>query len=274
MDHFPTNWGKPRSENVDNYNTYPVASHIGTVPESVRQIAGFGHAPGHPTSHTQQPVVTGTSVLGIKFKGGVMMAADNLASYGSLARFRDIERLHKVADFTVLGASGDISDYQYVKHLLDSQMIKEYNADDGHTLATPNIYEYLWRVMYNRRSKMNPLWNTFVLGGVHKGESFLGAIDLKGTPYQSPSIATGFGSHLAQPLLRKELETRGGAEGITEKDAEQILKACMKVLFYRDARSMNKFQIATITEAGVKISEPMSAETEWAFAEKIRGYGA
>lgn len=48
--------------------------------------------------------------------------------------------------------------------------IKEYNADDGHTLATPNIYEYLWRVMYNRRSKMNPLWNTFVLGGVHKGE--------------------------------------------------------------------------------------------------------
>ena len=48
--------------------------------------------------------------------------------------------------------------------------IKEYNADDGHTLATPNIYEYLWRVMYNRRSKMNPLWNTFVLGGIHKGE--------------------------------------------------------------------------------------------------------
>lgn len=51
-----------------------------------------------------------------------MMAADNLASYGSLARFRDVERLHKVADFTVLGASGDMSDYQYVKHLLDSQM--------------------------------------------------------------------------------------------------------------------------------------------------------
>lgn len=51
-----------------------------------------------------------------------MMAADNLASYGSLARFRDIERLHKVTDFTVLGASGDMSDFQYVKHLLDSQM--------------------------------------------------------------------------------------------------------------------------------------------------------
>lgn len=76
----------------------------------------------HCSYPNRQPVVTGTSVLGIKYKGGVMMAADNLASYGSLARFRDVERLHKVADFTVLGASGDMSDYQYVKHLLDSQM--------------------------------------------------------------------------------------------------------------------------------------------------------
>ncbi|KAF9330325.1 Proteasome subunit beta type-7 [Podila minutissima] len=274
MDHFPTNWGNPRSEEVDSYNTYPVASHIGNVPHSVRQIAGYGHTNGHPTSHTQSPVVTGTSVLGLKYKGGVMMAADNLASYGSLARFRDIERLHKVTDFTVLGASGDMSDFQYVKHLLDSQMIKEYNADDGHTLATHNIYEYLWRVMYNRRSKMNPLWNTFVLGGVNKGESFLGAIDLKGTPYQSASIATGFGSHLAQPILRKELEQRGGENNITEEQAVEILKKSMKVLWYRDARSMNKFQLAKITSEGVTISESMSVETEWGFAENIRGYGA
>lgn len=70
--------------------------------------------------------------------------------------------------------------------------------------------------------------------------SFLGAIDLKGTPYQSASIATGFGSHLAQPILRKELEQRGGEDNITEEQAVEILKKCMKVLWYRDARSMNK----------------------------------
>lgn len=66
---------------------------------------------------------------------------------------------------------------------------------------------------------------------------------MKGTPYQSASIATGFGSHLAQPILRKELELRGGEENITQEQAAQILKKCMKVLFYRDARSMNKVMI-------------------------------
>ena len=70
--------------------------------------------------------------------------------------------------------------------------------------------------------------------------SFLGAIDLKGTPYQAPSIATGFGSHLAQPILRKQLELSGGADNLTEEQAIEIIKKSMKVLFYRDARSMNK----------------------------------
>ena len=32
---------------------------------------------------------TGTSILAVKYNGGIMMAADTLGSYGSLARFRD-----------------------------------------------------------------------------------------------------------------------------------------------------------------------------------------
>jgi 20S proteasome alpha/beta subunit len=43
-------------------------------------------------------------------------------SYGSLARFRDIKRLYPVGESTIVGASGDISDYQYIQHLLDSLM--------------------------------------------------------------------------------------------------------------------------------------------------------
>ncbi len=33
-----------------------------------------------PNQHTQQPVVTGTSVVAIKFKDGVVIAADNLGA--------------------------------------------------------------------------------------------------------------------------------------------------------------------------------------------------
>lgn len=36
------------------------------------------HDNNGPKQNTQQPIVTGTSVVAIKFKDGVVMAADNL----------------------------------------------------------------------------------------------------------------------------------------------------------------------------------------------------
>lgn len=101
--------------------------------------------------------------------------------------------------------------------------------------------------------------------------SFLGYVDLLGTTYQSQTMATGYGLHIAQPLLRKEVE---GREPLSEAEARDLIKKCLRVLFYRDARSLNKFQIATVTERGVHIGDSESLETEWSFAEGIRGYGA
>lgn len=70
----------------------------------------------------RQPIVTGTSVLGLRYKDGVMLATDTLASYGSLARFMDIQRLEKVGRNAVIGASGDMSDFQNVQHMLGKLM--------------------------------------------------------------------------------------------------------------------------------------------------------
>ena len=93
------------------------------------------------------------------------------ASYGSLARFKGVQRLHPVGDFTVVGASGDMSDFQYLQHLLDSLVIsEETTAQDGHTLGPAEIHEYLSQVMYGRRSKIDPLWNSLLVGGVKEGQ--------------------------------------------------------------------------------------------------------
>lgn len=66
----------------------------------------------------RQPIVTGTSVLAIKYKDGVMMAADCLASYGSLARFKDVQRITSLGSSTLMGTSGDLSDHQATIEML------------------------------------------------------------------------------------------------------------------------------------------------------------
>ncbi|KAL0060430.1 Proteasome subunit beta type-7 [Marasmius tenuissimus] len=263
MDHFPTNWGRPRNDAFDAYGTYPIAQRPYNGPKDV-------FAEG--VKHTQQPIVTGTSVLAIKYKDGIMMAADNLASYGSLARFKDVKRLHPVGTNTVVGAGGDMSDFQYIQSLLDSLMTDEFTEQDGHSLGPAEIHEYLSQVMYGRRSQINPLWNSLLVGGFRDGKRFLAYVDLLGTTYSASTLATGYGAYIAQPLLRKAVE--GNEDTLTEDQAVQILEDNLKVLYYRDARSLNKFQIAKVTESGVSISESKSLDTTWSFAEGIRGYGS
>ncbi len=65
------------------------------------------------------------------------------ASYGSLAQIRDMKRLAQIGEYTAIGASGDMSDWQQIQHLLDQLQVQEFNAGDEHALGPENIYEYL-----------------------------------------------------------------------------------------------------------------------------------
>ncbi|MCJ1254990.1 Proteasome subunit beta type-7 [Lignoscripta atroalba] len=257
MNHLPQAWGRPRD---DIYGAYD-ASYLQT---------------NGPKTHTQSPIVTGTSVIAVKFKDGVVIAADNLASYGSLARFTDVKRLRPFNSTTIIGVGGDVSDMQYIDRMLNSLDVKENYGSAGHSLNAKNLHTYLSKVMYKRRSDVNPLWNQILVAGLDgDGKPFLSSVDLLGTTFSSPTLATGFGAHLAQPLLRKLVEDESKVETITQEQAVAAVKECMKVLFYRDARSLDKYSIAVVTkEGGVNLKEDEQLEGQsWAFAETIKGYG-
>ena len=49
--------------------------------------------------------------------------------------------------------------------------------DDGNSLGPKEVHNYLTRLMYNRRNKFNPLWNSLVLGGVKNGQKYLGSVN-------------------------------------------------------------------------------------------------
>jgi 20S proteasome subunit beta 7 len=74
-------------------------------------------------------------------------------------------------------------------------------------------------------------------------------VDLQGTSYESSTIASGYGAYIAQPLLRKAVE--GKETTLTEKEAKAVLEDCMRVLFYRDARSLNRVRGFTFLHIGL-----------------------
>ena len=74
-------------------------------------------------------------------------------SYGSTKRYKSFERLRKVNEHTIIGAGGELSDFQYILTLLEELSNEDFCADDGNRLDPKEIYAYLARVLYNRRSK-------------------------------------------------------------------------------------------------------------------------
>ena len=63
-----------------------------------------------------------------------------------------------------------MADFQYIQTLLDELTVDEFTAADNHDLGPAEIHEYLSRVMYARRSKIDPLWNSILVGGVRDGK--------------------------------------------------------------------------------------------------------
>lgn len=115
----------------------------------------------------------------------------------------------------------------------------------GDKITAPEIYSYLSRLLYNKRSKMNPYWTSLIVGGVSNGKTFLGIVDKLGMNFEEDFLTTGYGSHLALPILRNKWKP-----DMTEAEAKALLDECMRVLFYRDCRTINKITTGKITGAG------------------------
>ncbi|KAG9447372.1 hypothetical protein H6P81_013500 [Aristolochia fimbriata] len=213
------------------------------------------------SERTLYPYVTGTSVIGVKYKDGVVIAADMGGSYGSTLRYKSVERVKSIGKHSLLGASGEISDFQEILRYLDELILYDNMWDDGNSLGPKEVLNYLNRLMYNRRNKFNPLWNALVLGGVKNGQKYLGTVNMIGVHYEDNHVATGFGNHLARPILRDEWR-----EDMSFDEAVKLVEKCMRNLIYRDRSAINKIQIAKITEEGATIGQPYALKSNWGFS--------
>lgn len=211
-------------------------------------------------NHTTSPIVTGASVLGVKYRDGVLLATDTLASYGSLAKFTGVSKFRQIGASTVIGASGEYSDFQYIGDSLEEIAMREWTQNDGETISSKSWNAYLCRLLHNRRNKMNPLLNQIVVGGYDNktNEPFLSYVDLYGTTFADDYIATGYGAHLAIPILREQARLDMSLE-----EAVDLLRHCMRILFYRDCRTTDRIQLARVTKDGVEVSPIEKLDTKW-----------
>ncbi|SBT74790.1 proteasome subunit beta type-4, putative [Plasmodium malariae] len=230
---------------------------------------------------TLGPVVTGTSVIALKYKNGIMIAADKKASYGSYAKFQNVQRIFKINNKTVMSFSGELGDAQYLHELLSrvnvNNVTEKKSKYDVHD--TKYYHSYVSRLFYNRKNKIDPLFNTIIIAGVNsqeyddndknillfsdnikkeeaykdidKNDLYIGFVDMHGTNFAADYMTTGYARYFALTLLRNQYK-----DNMTEDEARTLINECLRILYFRDTTASNKIQIVKVTSKGVEYEQP------------------
>ncbi|CAF1217963.1 unnamed protein product [Adineta steineri] len=217
-------------------------------------------------TRTVTPVVTGSSVAAFIFNGGVILAADVLGSYGSLAKYRNLPRIHQVNDQTVMALSGDLSDADYIKESIDAKVDEDIVQEDGSEMTPVALHAWCTRLLYHRRTKLNPLLTSVIVAGLENNEPFLGRVNDKGSAYKEFLIMTGIGNHLALGWVRTILEN---SAQLNKDQAEQLMDRIIKQLYYRDCRGFARYRVCIVTKDGVEF-KAKEVQPDWSLAPALR----
>ncbi|OMJ88799.1 hypothetical protein SteCoe_9184 [Stentor coeruleus] len=209
-------------------------------------------------SATVSPILTGSSVIAVKYSDGILMCTDTLASYGSMAMFKEIPRMAAIGKSTLIGASGEYSDFQEIIRILRQKDTDDFIEHDGITLNAGHFASYISSVMYGKRNKGNPLYNSLLMGGFVNSQPYLAYIDLYGTHILGDYHVTGFAHYISKPIIAAEWRP-----DLTEEEAKILIEKGMKVLWYRDARASDRIQFAKITRNGVEFDDPYKFNSDW-----------
>lgn len=200
--------------------------------------------------------------MGIRYNGGILLAADIGVAYGSMRKTKKAQRIARLSSETAIACSGEMSDFQELQKIFREKHEADLLENDGAQFLKPKDYfNYLSRINYQRRMKMDPLWNGSIVGGVRadNGEIFLGMVDLYGTKVEGNFLLTGLAAHYCQVLLQN-----AWTPDLSEADARKVLEDCMRVMFYRDKKASDEIQITRVTQAGgVEIEAPYRISSEW-----------
>ena len=113
-------------------------------------------------------VNAGTSVFALKYKDGIMFAADTSITYGSMMKHKKAQRISTVGEESLFACSGEMADFQNLKKMLAEKYEEDLCENDGACFLHPKDYfNWVARMQYQKRLKSDPIMVTALFGGIH-----------------------------------------------------------------------------------------------------------
>ena len=184
---------------------------------------------------------TGTTILGIVCKNGIVMAGDNRVSLGqSIIIDKDMEKVYQINDYLVFSGCGSATEAQKAAKVLTAELkLKELKSR-----SRPSV-----RQSASLLSNFQVSQSAFILAGFDEdGETSLYEITggfLKKVKDYTASVGSGMPYVLG--LLERQYK-----KDLTLKEGIELASESIKASSARDMASGNGIDIYTITKEGIK----------------------
>lgn len=194
---------------------------------------------------------TGTTILGIVCKDGVVMASDRQVTLGhSIAYDKRFQKLNQVNEYILIGFAGQVSGAQRITKVLPAELkLKELRSKSRPTVK--QAASLLSTMTYSgiRQPSMIPDIVEIFVGGVNENNTTgLYEVSADGALIEIDEYAsTGSGMPYVLGLLERQYK-----KNMTIKEGVELAKEALKSSTQRDVYSGYGIDVFTITKDGIK----------------------
>ncbi|MEK6819601.1 MAG: proteasome subunit beta [Nanoarchaeota archaeon] len=194
---------------------------------------------------------TGTTILGIICKDGIVMAADKQSTAGNIVMNKDSEKIKIINDYLAFAGTGMVADIQRSIKVAGAELrLKELRAKSRPSVK--NGANLVASIIYNsiRQPAMLQFMVGSLIGGVNEdGTTELYSIDPAGGIKQIKDYDANFGSGMPYVLGLLERQYK---KNMSIEDGVKLAVEAIKSATQRDTGSGHGIDVYTFTKEGIK----------------------
>jgi 20S proteasome subunit beta 2 len=191
---------------------------------------------------------TGTTIVGMCYKDGVVMGADSRATAGNIIADKQCMKVHKLTDSIYACGAGTAADLDQVTKMLSANLrLNELNTGKKARVITAmrHAKQHLFKYM-------GYIGAYLLIGGVDAVGPHLYDVSANGTTMAKAYASDGSGSYAAISVLERDFK-----QGMSEADAKELVQRALEAGMHGDNASGNSLNLVVITIEGAKFEGPI-----------------
>jgi proteasome beta subunit len=188
---------------------------------------------------------TGTTILGMVCKDGVVIATERRATMGTLIAHKATKKLYQIDNHLALATAGLVGDLQVLSRYLSAET-KLYSLKRDAEMSVHSAATLLSNILNSR--KFAPYYVQLILGGWDSAGGHVYSLDAAGGSIPDKYTAGGSGSPYAFGVLEDSFR-----DDMTINDGIELAIRAVTAAMGRDSASGNGVDVAVITEKEFKM---------------------